>query len=199
MSWLSSFLHPERGYEKGQEQLDKYYGQAQGFLNPYNQHGEEQYGNLMQMIQKLMNPQGLQDEWIKNYKESEAAKNLESRATQQGLDSASSMGLLGSTPALQAIQAGTAEIGAADRQNYLNDLMEKYKTAAGLSQGIYGTGANAAGAQAGNAMNMGTNSANMAYGRENSGGNMLEGLLGMGGSILGGALSGGWSPFGGKK
>ena len=39
MSWLSSFLHPEKGYKAAQEQLDKYYQQAQGNLQPYNQNG----------------------------------------------------------------------------------------------------------------------------------------------------------------
>ncbi|HXB11390.1 MAG TPA: hypothetical protein VNZ45_05350, partial [Bacteroidia bacterium] len=124
-----------------------------------------------------------------------------------GLDVANSMGLVGSTPALQAIQAGSSRIGAQDRQNYLNDLMEKYKTAAGLSQGIYGTGANAAGAQSGNAMRMGENSANLAYGRENSGGNMFSNIAGRAipmalGFALGGpagaAVGSGWNPFGGK-
>jgi hypothetical protein len=194
MSWLSSFLNPGKGYEKGQEQLDKYYNEAQGNLSPYNQFGQNQYSNLNEMIQKMMNPGALEDEWIKNYKLSENAKNMQGMAQQQGLDAASSMGLLGSSPALQAIQAGTSQIGAADRQNYLNDLMEKYKTAAGLSQGIFGTGANAAGAMSNNAMNMGQNSAQMAYNRENAGGNMFGGLLGLGGSILGSALGG---PMGG--
>jgi hypothetical protein len=148
-----------------------------------------------------MNPQGLEDEWIKNYRESEAAKNLESIAEQRGLDSASSMGLLGSTPALQALQAGKSNIVAEDRRNYLNDLMDKYMKGAGLSQGIYGTGANAASSMASNAsnmgqnaMNMGSNSANMAYGQANAPGNLFESILGMGGSILGGALGG---PLGG--
>ena len=198
MSWLSSFLHPEKGYEEGQKQLDKYYGESQGFLNPYNQQGQGQYANLQQMIQKLMNPAALEDEWSKNYKISDAAKYAQESAQNEGLDVANSMGLVGSTPALQAIQAGSARIGAQDRQNYLNDLMEKYKAAMGLSQGIYGVGANAAGAQSGNAMNMGTNSANLAYGRENAGGNRLEGLLGMGGSLLGGFLGNKWNPTGGR-
>ena len=196
MSWLSSFLHPEKGYEEGQKELDKYYQQGQGYLQPYNQQGQDQYSNLMQMIQKLMNPTALEDEWSKNYKISDDARYAQEEAKNNGLDVANSMGLVGSSPALQSIQAGTSRIGAADRQNYLNDLMEKYKSAMGLSQGIYGTGANTAGAQSGNAMNMGTNSANFAYGRENSGGNRLEGLLGIGGSLLGGYLGNKWNPKG---
>lgn len=194
MSWLSSFLNPGKGYEKGQEQLDKYYNQAQGALNPYNQQGQSQYGNLNDYIKALMDPQALQDKWAKGYTESESAKNAEGMAKEHGLDAASSMGLMGSSPALGAIQAGTTQIGLDDRQNYLNNLMQKYLAGAGLSQGIYGMGENAASGMANNSMNMGQNSAQMAYNKQNAGGNMLSGLLGLGGSIAGSALGG---PIGG--
>ena len=194
MSWLSSFLHPGKGYEKGQEQLDKYYNQAQGALNPYNQQGQEQYGNLSDYIKNLMDPQALQDKWAKGYTESESAKNAEGMAKEHGLDAASSMGLMGSSPALGAIQAGTTQIGLDDRQNYLDNLMQKYLAGAGLAQGIYGTGANAASGMSNNAMNMGKSSSEMAYGKENAGGNMLSNLIGGGIGLAGSALGG---PIGG--
>ncbi len=198
MSWLSSFLNPGKGYEKGQEQLDKYYNQSQGYLNPYNENGQQQYGNLQEYINNFMHPEKLQDEWVKNYKESESAKNAEGMAKEHGLDAASSMGLMGSSPALGAIQAGTTQIGLDDRQNYLDNLMEKYKAGAGLSQGIYGQGANAAGQQSQNANQMGQNSAQMSFGQQNAGGDTLGRLLGgaLGGPI-GGALSKRWNLSGG--
>lgn len=194
MSWLSSFMHPGRAYGKAQGQLDKYYQQGQGYLNPYNQYGQSAYGNYSDAMKALLDPQALQDKWSKGYTESEAAKNAEGMATQHGLDAASSMGLMGSSPALGAIQAGTSQIAMDDKQNYLNDLMQKYMQGAGIAGNIFNTGAGAAGQMAGNAMNMGQNSAMMSYGRGAAGGNMLGGLLGMGGSILGSALSG---PMGG--
>ena len=194
MSWLSSMFNPSEGYKKGQEQLDKYYQQAQGNLQPYNQQGQQQYANLNEMIQNLMDPQALQDKWASGYNESEAARNMENMAQQHGLNAASSMGLMGSNSALNAIQSGTSQIGAMDRQNYLNDLMEKYKAAAGLSQGIYGQGANSANAMSNNAMNMGQNSADMAYNQQNANGNMMGSLLGGAASLAGGILGG---PIGG--
>ncbi len=168
MSWLSSFLHPERGYKNAQGQLDKYYDEAKGYYNqgqgyqqPYNTQGQAQTGNLNEYINKLMHPETLQDEWSKGYKESETAKQMEGLANEHGLNTASSMGLMGSSPALQAIQAGTTGIVAQDRQKYLDDLMEKYKTGAGISQGIYNTGATTAGQMGQNATTMGTNATNM--------------------------------------
>ncbi len=194
MSWLSSFMHPGKGYQKGQEQLDKYYNEAQGNLSPYNQQGQEQYGNLNDYIKNLMDPAALQAKWAEGYSESPAAMQAEKMAQEHGLNAASSMGLMGSNTALNAVQSGTSQIGLNDRQNYLNDLMEKYKTGAGLAQGIYGTGAGAAGQMGQNAMNQGQNSSQMAYGQENAGGNMFGGLLGAGLGLAGSALGG---PIGG--
>lgn len=194
MSWLSSFINPGRGYDAAQEQQDKYYKEAQGNLNPYNQQGQEQYGNLNDYINNLMHPEKLQGEWAKNYSESPAAIQAEKMAQEHGLNAASAMGLGGSNTALNALQAGTSQIGLNDRQNYLNDLMEKYKMGAGLSQGIYGTGANAAGQMGTNAMNQGQNSAENAYNKTNAGGNMFGGLIGTAGGIVGSALGG---PLGG--
>lgn len=194
MSWLSSFLNPGKGYQKGQEQLDKYYNQAQGALNPYNQQGQQQYGNLNDIIKNLMDPTELNKKWTESYTESPQAKQAEAMAQEHGLDAASSMGLMGSNTALQATQAGTTQIGLDDRQNYLDSLMQKYLAGAGISQGIYGQGANAAGQMANNSMNMGQNSAEMAYGKQNAGGNMLSGLIGQGIGLAGSALGG---PIGG--
>ncbi len=194
MSWLSSFLHPGKGYEKGQEQLDKYYNQSQGYLNPYNQQGQQQYGNLSDIIKNLMDPTELNKKWTESYSESPQALQAEKMAQEHGLNAASSMGLMGSNTALNATQAGTTQIGLDDRQNYLNDLMNKYMQAAGLSQGIYGTGANAAGQMSNNANQMGQNSAQMAFGKQNAGGSMFGNLLGAGigaaGSALGGPIGG---------
>lgn len=194
-----SFFNPGKGYEKGQEQLDKYYNQAQGYQQPYNQNGQNQAFNLNDYIQNLMNPEALQSKWAEGYSESPAAKQAEEMAQQHGLNSASSMGLMGSNTALNAIQQGTSQIGMNDRQNYLDNLMQKYMAGAGISQGMYNTGAQAGGQMGQNAMNMGQNSANMAYGKENAGSDMINGLIGTAGGIAAGALGNKWGLTGGKK
>lgn len=200
MSWLSSFLHPERGYEEAQKELDKYYQQAQQYQQPYMQHGEEAYGGLSGAMNSLLNPEELYSQWSGGYQESPAAKYAEESARNRGLDAASSLGLMGSTPALQAIQAGTSRIGAEDRQNYLNDLMQKYLSGIGVAQNIYGTGANAAGQLGQNAMNMGQNAAQMKYNQTNAQGNLFGNLLGTGASFAGGLvgnyLNNKWNPMG---
>ncbi len=188
MSWLSNFLHPEKGYEKGQEQLDKYYDQSQGYLQPYNQYGQDAYGDLNQTMKNLLNPAQLQDEWMKNYDQSEASKYAQGDAMQHGVNAASSLGLNGSNTALNAIQGGVSRIGAEDRQSYLDQLMQKYIAGAGIAGNIFNTGANTANNMSQNANNMGTNSANMAYGKQNAQGNLFGNLVGAGAGLVGSKL-----------
>lgn len=203
---FKSFLHPERGYEKGQEQLNQYYDQSQNYLQPYQQHGEEAYGHLNGALQNLLNPQDLYDQFLQNYQQSDASKYAQERALNQGNRAASSMGILGSTPALRAIQAGTAEIGAQDEQRYLERLINQYLQGAGLAQGIYGTGAQAGSQLGQNAIGMGNSSAQLAFGRQNAPGqlfgNLLGTAIGLGGSAASGGSSGGsmpWSTTGGGR
>lgn len=188
MSWLSSLLHPERGYKKAGNTLDRYYTEGQGYIRPYQQHGLDEFPTLQEQLNKLMNPAGLQDEWMKNYIESEQAKRTKTLAQNQGLDAASSMGLLGSTPALGAIQEGTTNIGLQDRQNYLDALMQKYLQGINGAMGIYNTGANAGNQLANNALNTGNNQAQLKYGQTNAQGSML-------GNLIGGGLSLGLPPI----
>ncbi len=206
MSWLSSWLHPDRGYKKAQEQLNNYYNQAQGQSQPYNQAGQNQIDIQNQYIQSLMHPEVLQDQWNKNYQESEAAKMDEASAQEQGIDAAGAMGLGGSNTALNAIQSGKHNIMAHDRQQYLDDLMKKYTAGAGLSQNIFNTGANTANQMGQNAMNMGQNSAQLQFGQKNApgqrfgqiGGAGLQSLIEYltGGMGTGSYGRGAWSPTG---
>jgi hypothetical protein len=188
MSWLSSFLHPGQPYKDAQGQMDKYYGDAQGALQPYMDFGTQTGGGLSEMFQNLLHPEKLQDEWMKSYETSEQARNMQEQAKQSGLDTASAMGLMGSSPALQAIQQGQSQIGAADRQSYLDALMDKYKTGIGLGENIYGTGASAAGQFGQQGMHMGETSGGLAGGAGQAGGRLFGQGLGVLGSIGGSFL-----------
>jgi len=191
MSWLSSFLHPERGYEKAQEDLNKYYNEAQGYQQPYNQNGQDAYGNLKGILGNLSNPQEFMNTLMQGYQTSDYAKNVMGQAQEHGLDAASSMGLMGSSPALSAIQQGTSNIGNADRQQYLQNIMNMYGQAIGLGENIYGVGANAAGQQGQNAMTQGQNSAGLTFGKTNAPGETFGKLLKMGVKGVGSYLTGG--------
>lgn len=196
MSWLTSWLHPERGYDAAQGQLNKYFDQSQGRVQPYNTFGQTNIPNMQSYIDTLMHPEKLTDEWNKNYKESEAAKQAERFATEHGVNAASSLGLGGSNTALNAIQAGTSQIGEQDRQKYLDDLWEKYKTGAGLTQGAINTGLGAGTTQSQNDVNMGTSSANTQFGKTNAPGTMFGNVAGGIGKLLIDYLTGGFGSGG---
>ena len=138
---------------------------------------------------------GLQNR--QDYEQSEQSKIAQARAMESGNNAASAMGLVGSTPALQAMQAGASEIGAQDQQRYIERLIQQYLQGAGLAQNIYGAGANAGNQMSQNATNMGTSSAEMAYGRQNAPGNMFNDLLKTGAYAYGAAKNP-WSTMGGK-
>lgn len=186
---FTSFLNPGKGYKKAQNQLDKYYQQSQQQLQPYNQNAQNMYGQLSDATTNLLNPSSLMDKWINDYQMSDQAKFAQNRAMDSGINAASAMGLVGSSPALQALQYGQSEIGAQDEQRYIERMINQYLQGAGLAQGIYGQGANAAGNMSNNAMNMGSSAAEMAYGRQNAPGQLFGNLLGtaanLGGSYMG--------------
>jgi len=180
---LSSFLHPERGYAAGQGQLDRYYNQGQGYQQPYNQMGQQAGQGLNTAMGRLMDPASLQNEWSQGYETSPQALQAQELAKQQGLNAMSAQGVMGSTPALQAMQAGESQIGLNDRQNYLDNLMQKYQAGIGIGQNMYGVGASTAGQMGQNAMNMGENSAGMAYGQQNAPGQMFGQLASTAGNL----------------
>jgi hypothetical protein len=186
---IESFLNPGKGYKKAQEQLNQYYNQGQSYLQPYSNQGQEAYGHLNTAMQNLLNPTDLYNQFLNDYQMSDAAKYHQARAMDTGNRAAYASGLGGSTPALQALQAGGAEIGAQDEQRYIEKMIQQYLSGAGLAQNIYGQGANIAGAMNQNAQNMGQNSAQMAYNQQNAPGAMFSNLLGMGAN-LGGAYMG---------
>lgn len=176
---LSSFMNPDSAYKKAGKESDIYYNKAQQQLQPYADQGQAAYAPLNTAMTSLLNPAQLQDEWASGYEASPYSKLLQEMAQNQGLEAASSMGLMGSSPALRAIQAGTSQIGMADRDNYLNSLMQKYLSGAQLAQGIYGQGANFAGQMGQNTMAQGGNRASLTYGQQAAPGNIAGNLLGM--------------------
>src|SRR5690348_17225257 len=137
MSWFSDWMNPRKGYDAAQQQMQQYYNQAQQFQQPYNQGGQFARPYLQNALQQLSNPAALQDQWSKGYNESEAAKQAEQTAMSRGLNAAQAMGLNGSSTALSGLQAGATNIVNQDKQNYLNDLMQKYLASIGVGQGLY--------------------------------------------------------------
>jgi len=194
MSWLSSFLNPGKGYQTYQNNLTKAYQDAQGLQQPYLNYGTQAGQQLTDATGKLLDPVALQNEWMNSYETSEQARRAMSDAKDAGLGAASSMGLMGSSAAIQGIENTAGGLQAADRANYLQDLMNKYQSGVNSATGMYNTGAQTAGQAAQQAMQYGDYMGTAGAGRDNAGGNMLSGLIGTGAGLFGSALGG---PIGG--
>jgi hypothetical protein len=181
MGWLDPFnvFDPGKGYRAAGKEIKKGYQEGQGYLNPYNQAGTDQLQKLLAAQGNLLDPSKLQSEWAKGYETSPYAKQLQDQAKAGGMDAASSQGLLGSSTAINSIQQGSSNIMQADRQKYMDDLMQKYLSGIGIGQNIYGTGANAAGQMSGNAMDFGKQMGSMQFGKTNAPMDMLMNMFKM--------------------
>ncbi len=188
---INSFLHPEKGYKEAQVPLQQGWNQAQAFQQPYNQQGLGQTGRLNTAENSLLDPTQLENQWTQSYSTSPYAQQLLKQNQANGLDAASQMGLLGSSAALGNIQAGAGNIVDQDRQQFLNDLMQKYLQGIGIGQNIYGVGATTAGNLGTQANTFGQNMAGLKYGETNAPGEQFNNLLKTGvqaaGNFFGGA------------
>ncbi len=179
MSWFSSFMHPGDAYKRAGKKEQQGYEEAQGMRQPWINQGQQAGNGLMDMLQKLMNPGALQDEWSKGYEESPYAQQLQQQNQTEGMDAASAMGLGGSSAALSNIQKGAGNIMQKDRQQYMNDLMQKYLAGAGIGGGMYNTGAQMAGQGAQGAQSHGEWQGQNAFNQQNAGGNMFGNFAAM--------------------
>jgi hypothetical protein len=175
MAFLGIGSSQHDAYKDAEDVLSQYLQQAQQEsqqarqqLNPYIDRGNQAGGQLSSALSQLLDPASLQAEWMKSYQTSPYAQNLLGQSREQGLDAASSMGLLGSSAALQNIENTGGQIVAGDQQQYLNNLMQKYMAGLGLGENLYGTGYGAA--------STGVGAAESDANRLLQGGNIMSGL-----------------------
>ena len=188
-SALADLFSSGKPYQAGSQAASQEFNQARSDMMPFIQSGQNAINPLTTAANSLLNPAQLRQQWLNSYQESPEAKYEENMATQEGLNSAASQGLLGSTAGEQAIQQGTGLINLQDQQNYLQDLMNKYMGGVNTMRGMYSTGANLTGwmGEGGLAENAGNVMGNLAYGRAQAPLSMLNRLIGTGmGYELGG-------------
>ncbi len=174
---FDSFLHPEKGYEKAEKASRQGYEESKQYQLPYQQWGMQVHPNLAKAFLNLEDPAKLQGEWANSYETSPQAQRAMEMSKGQGMDAASSMGLMGSSAAMGNIQQGAGDIMLKDRQNFLNDLMQKYMSAIGLGTNLYNTGAQVGQNMGNNAVRQSENMAQLAYNKQNAPGQMFGGML----------------------
>lgn len=187
---LDSMLNPDRGYKAAADEMQKMWQQSQAFQQPFMNAGTAQLPQLTSAENQLLNPSDLLAKWMQSYSMSPFAQTSMTNAKNAGLDAASSMGLMGSSPALKNIQQSSSDIMNADRQQFLNDLMQKFMTGIGVGQNIYGLGAQTAGNLGTQGIQVGENLGQAAFGQKNAPGDMLMKLLAIAGNAYGGSQLG---------
>ncbi len=192
VAFPSQIFDPGKPYRQAGSEITKGYNQGQAYLDPYNQAGMGQIGKLTGAQDRLMDPAALQAEWAKGYQTSPYAQQLQEQAKSSGMDAASSQGLLGSSTATNAIQQGSSNIMNADRQNYMNDLMQKYMQGVGIGQDIFHQGGSAANQMSQNANAYGQNMAGMRFGEANAPMNQIMNMIKMYQASQGGGMGGGF-------
>ena len=181
MPWYEPFnvLNPGRPYKNAQKEYSKGWEEAKGYEKPYWQQGIDQADKLKEAQDRLMNPDKMYSDWASKYETSPAAKQERDEANASGMDAASSMGLLGSSSALENVQKTSNNIVQKDRDKYMNDLMQKYMAGLGIGQNMYNTGANMGGQMGNQAMNFGEGMGNLKFGEGNAMMNMMQNFLKM--------------------
>lgn len=192
MSMFDSFLHPERGYEQGQDVINQGWNEASGYLEPYSQYGNQEHGRLSNAARRLLHPEQLENDWASGYQMSPYAQDELQRANDIGLNAASSMGLMGSSAGLENLQRTGSSIMNADRRNYLQDLMQKYLAGVQTSQNIFNTGATAGNQLFQGRLQTAEDLAKLRYGAANAPGEMFGNIMGQFASGAGRALAGGY-------
>jgi hypothetical protein len=192
---LNSFLNPQEGYDQAGNEIQNYWNQSKGFLQPYNDAGTNQIPKFNNAIDKLLNPAELQNEWANSYEMSPYATQLQDSATASGLDSASQQGLLGSSAALNNVQTTSGNIMRSDRSSFMKELLDKYIQGISASQNLVNTGFNAGSTLTGGALQTGQNLGAAKLGAANAPGELLGKMIGTGvgayinrpGAVAGGA------------
>jgi len=176
---IDSFLHPERGYEEAQKRIQEAQARSEGFQRPFMEAGTNQIGRLTSAQDALMNPEELQKKWESGYTMSPHAQQLQKEAITSGNNAASSMGLMGSSTALNNVQNSATNIMNADRDAYMKDLMQKYMTGIGIGQNQFNVGAQTAGAMGNQAQSYGEDIAQMDFGKTNAPGDQMGKIMSM--------------------
>lgn len=156
---------PNEPYRKAQREAEFRLAQARGYEMPFVNNANDIYKNLREEQYALNDPAALENKWASSYEQSPYAQRMLQMNQAAGMDEAAQQGLIGSSAALGNIQLRAGDIVKQDRQQYMNDLMQKYMQAIGLGENIYGIGAQSAGNIANQTMGFGGDIANMAYGK----------------------------------
>lgn len=136
-------------YEDYQKELNKYYGQAVGYQNPFFRAGRAAIPDFQYWLQGMKNPTDFINKTMSQYQESPWAKYEQDQAMRAGQNQGAASGLTGSTPLAQFMQQNAQNISSQDMQNWLANVLGVNTQYGQGQQNLMTTGQNAANALTG--------------------------------------------------
>lgn len=195
MGWFNDafdtvFHGNEKPYERGNEEYQKYMGQAIDAQNPFIEFGKKAMPGYEKWLGGMEDPSGFINNLTNKYQQSPWAKYQQEQSLKAGQNAASASGLMGSTPFLKASQQNAADISSHDMESWLSKVLginSQYGQGLNNQIGIGQTGAT----NVSNLLNdRAENSAGLAYGQQKGRGADVADQLGSVLSMFGGG--GGW-------
>jgi hypothetical protein len=157
------------------------FNQGIGYLNPYNQGGQQAFGQLGSSLNSMANPGGYVNNLMQQYQTSPMAK-FQMNAEQQTMNNSSAAGgMLGSPQEQQQMAQYAQGLTSQDMQNYIGNAMNVNQQYLGGLSGMAGMGLNAASNMNQNRMGLGNTLANMYANQglaQQSGQNSIAGGIG---------------------
>lgn len=174
----------DKPYKDAMHQYNKYAGQAQQALLPYQQAGQQAVGNYQNWLNGQQDPSQFINSLMQNYQQSPYNKFLQQQAANAGINSASASGMTGSTPFMMQQQQNAANIGQSGMQDWLSQVLGINTQYGQGQQNLMQGGQGAANAMSSLYQNQANNMGQMAYNAGRGKQNDLYNLLGHGLSMF---------------
>ena len=181
----------ESGQIQNAEKQDQQYAdQGLGYLQPYNQAGQQAMGNYQSRLDQMSNPTGFTNQIMNSYQTSPMAQ-YQMQTGQRASDNASAAsGNLG-TPAQQmSLDRYMQGVTSQDQQRYMGNVMGVNNNYLSGENNLMQTGYGAAGQMNQNRMQLGANLSYLLQSLGMSQGNGNNALGGGIGDLIGGIASG---------
>lgn len=131
-------------FQAGMDQLQKYYGQAQGYQNPFYNAGTQAIPQYQNWVNTMKDPSSFINNLMGHYQESPWAQYQQQQAQRANTNMASASGLIGSTPWQLQGQQNAQNISSQDMNQWLQNVLGiNTQYGAGLGNQV-GIGQNAA-------------------------------------------------------
>ena len=122
-SGVGSLVNGGQPYTQAGNQYTAGAEQADNQQNPFYKAGTQATGDYQDWLTSQKDPSAYINDQMKNYKESDYAKDEQDQAIRAGQNAGSANGLTGSTPMAQQMQQNATNIASQDQNQWLQNVL----------------------------------------------------------------------------